>query len=309
MLWKVAKFGISFLIMTIVISPLGCAQQPEYRRIDLQNLEPAVSTYISEPPAVTFRVAGEGVLSPIETLKSLDPLLSYLSQQLHQPVELLQRRSYAETNDLIRSGYVDLAFVCGLPYVAGHKEFGMELLVVPEVNGDTVYYSYIIVPADSDAENLKDLRGRSFAFADPLSNSGRLAPTYLLYQMEETPDNFFKEYTFSYSHENSIRAVAEGLTDGAAVDSLVYDYLITHEPAIKAHTKIIDRSGPFGIPPVVINPALNQEIKARLRGLFLNMHQDDTGKEALRSLMIDRFVMGDDSAYDTIRNMARELGW
>jgi phosphonate transport system substrate-binding protein len=180
---------------------------------------------------------------------------------------------------------------------------------VPEINGKSVYYSYIIVPADSSAEGLEGLRGKSFAFADPMSNSGRLAPTYMLRKIGETPDSFFREYAFTYSHENSVRAVAEGLVDGAAVDSLVYDYLITHEPTIKAQTKIIDRSGPFGIPPIVVNPALNQEIKARLRGLFLNMHQDETGKEALRSLLIDRFVMGDDRAYDTIRNMARELGW
>ena len=154
-----------------------------------------------------------------------------------------------------------------------------------------------------------DLRGKSFAFTDPLSNSGRLAPTYRLYQMEETPDSFFGKYIFTYSHDNSVRAVADNLVDGAAVDSLVYDYLISHEPDIKTKTRIITRSGPFGIPPVVVNPALNQEIKARLRGLFLDMRQDKTGREILDDLPIDRFVIGNDNAYDIIREMVSQVGW
>lgn len=43
----------------------------------------------------------------------------------------------------------------------------MELLVAPEVRGETVYYSYIIVPSDSPAQRFADLRGLTFGFTDP----------------------------------------------------------------------------------------------------------------------------------------------
>ncbi len=62
-------------------------------------------------------------------------------------MELVLRRTYAEINDLVESGYVDVAFVCTSAYVAGHDKFGMELLVAPQVNGETTYYSLLIVPA------------------------------------------------------------------------------------------------------------------------------------------------------------------
>jgi phosphonate transport system substrate-binding protein len=303
------NLGFLLLVMTALIVSLGCGQAPEYKKIDLTNREAEASAPMSGPPAATIRVAIAGVISPIETLKIYEQLVSYIGQELHQSVELVQRSTYAEINDLIKSRYVDFAFVCSFPYVLGYEEFGMELLVVPQVDGETVYRSYIIVPADSNAGSLPDLRERNFAFTDPLSNSGRLAPTYQLYQMGETPDSFFGKYIFTYSHDNSIRAVAEGLVDGAAVDSLVYDYIINREPAIKANVKIIERSEPFGIPPVVVNPTLNQEIKMRIRGLFLNMHQEETGNEILDDLMIDRFVVGNDSAYDTIREMVNTVGW
>lgn len=309
MLRTLLKFGILLSVLVILISPLGCSRPSQYKKIDLTNLEPAEPASVIEPSKTTLRVAIAGVVSPVETLRTYEELVSYFGQQLHQPVEIVQRGTYAEINDLIRSRYVDFAFVCSLAYVVGYSEFDMELLVVPEVNGESVYYSYLIVPAGSKAKGLEDLRGKRFAFTDPLSNSGRLAPTYRLYQMGETPDSFFGKYIFTYSHDNSIRAVAENLVDGAAVDSLVYDYLINHEPAIAAKTKIIEKSEPFGIPPVVVNPALNQEIKARLRGLFLNMHQDETGRSILSSLPINRFVIGNNSAYDMIREMFNAVGW
>jgi phosphonate transport system substrate-binding protein len=179
------RFTILLLVLAALISPLGCGQQPEYNKIDFRNVE-TEEVPASELPAVTFRLAAAGVLSPTEELKIYEQLITYFSRELHQPVELVQRRTYNEINDLVKSRYVDFAFVCGFPYVSGHEEFGMELLVVPEVNGETVYYSYIIVPASSTAKELKDLKGKSFAFADPLSNSGRLAPTYKLHQLGET---------------------------------------------------------------------------------------------------------------------------
>ncbi len=296
------------VVALLALFSLSCQPRSEYEKIDLSNLEP-VKTAPPESSEVVLRIAFAAVLSPAETLKSYSQLVDYLGQALYRPVEIIQRGTYAEINDLIESQQVDLAFVCSLAYVTGNDDFDMELLVVPEVNGETVYYSYLIVPVESEAESMVDLRGKSFAFTDPLSNSGRLAPTYRLYQMGETPDSFFSKYIFTFSHDNSIRAVAKSLFDGGAVDSLIYDYIVSHEPEIGARTRIIEKSPPFGIPPVVVHPSLNQEIKARLRSLFLNMNQDEDGRKILGGINIERFVMGDDASYDTIRSMVDEMGW
>jgi len=303
-------FFILILLGIAMVSAFsfGCQAEPKYQKIDLSNLEP-VETGPLESAEVVFRVAFAGVVSPTETLNIYNQFVAYLGQVLHRPVEIVQRSTYAEINDLIKSGRVDLAFVCSLAYVVGNQDFGMELLVVPQVGGDKVYYSFTIVPANSQAKSLADLKGKTFAFTDPLSNSGRLAPTYQLYQMGTTPDSFFGKYVYTYSHDNSIRAVAEGLFDGAAVDSLVYNHIVDQEPRIGTQTRIIKKSTPFGIPPVVVHPGLDPEVKARLRSLFLNMDQDEAGRAVLDSLHIDRFIIGDDTSYDSIRNMIRELGW
>lgn len=306
---KTAARHVVLLLLVVGLIPLGgCGQRTEFTEIDLSNREP-LKPSAGDTAEVPLRIAIAGVISPTETLKAYEALVSYIGQEFRQSVEVVQRETYAEINDLVKSRYVDLAFVCSLAYVAGRDEFDMELLAVPQVDGETVYYSYIIVPVDSDARSLGDLRGKTFAFSDPLSNSGRLAPTYLLHQIGETPEDFFERYLFTYSHDNSIRAVADGIVDGAAVDSLVYEYITRHEPDIAAETRIISRSGPFGIPPVVVHPGLDPEIKARLRGLFLSLHESERGEKVLEDLMIDRFVLGEDASYDMIRSMTRELGW
>ncbi len=307
MLQRITRFNlVLFSMVIIILFSFACAQKPESTKIDLSNRQ-LLTNATTESPESILRVAIAAVVSPTETLKSYGDLVSYIGQELHQPVEIIQRSTYAETNDLVRSRYVDFAFVCSLAYVLGNEEFDMELLVVPEVGGRTVYHSYIIVPADSQVETIEDLQGKFFAFTDPLSNSGRLSPTYMLQNMKYTPEDFFDKYIFTYSHDNSIKAVADRLVDGAAVDSLVYDYIASKEPLISAKTRIIHVSPPYGMPPVVTHPALDSEIKARFRGLLLNLNEHDTGQKILNDLMIDRFVLGSEASYDTIRSMKNEL--
>ncbi len=243
------------------------------------------------------------MITPKEGFAYYQKLLHYLGDRLGRPVMLVDRRSYAEINALLKSGEVDAAFVCGRPYVDGHDEFGLELLVQPVAYGETVYYSYIIVNKDSDIENWRQLRGKSFAFTDPKSNSGKLAPTYLLAKNGETPENFFSKYSYTYAHDKSIKAVALGIVDGAAVDSLIWKYLIAAHPEYADMTKVIYRSQPFGIPPFVASPAAGKEVKMLLKEILLQMHDDPRGSDILAGMKVDKFVEGSDSDYDSIRHM------
>jgi len=247
------------------------------------------------------------VISPAATLEAYGPLLDYLAARLDRPVQLLQRRTYAEINDLLRSGQADVAFVCGGAFVEGERDFGMELLAAPQVRGQTIYRSYLIVPRASDARTLADLRGKAVAFTDPLSNSGRLALEYRLWLMGERPDTFFGQTIFTYSHDNSIRAVADGVVDAAVVDSLVYDYTVARGPQFSSRTRVIERSPPYSVPPVVVHPHLNAQLKEEVRTTLLGMHGDEQGRTALAHLLVDRFVPIRPADYEAIRAMAAQL--
>jgi phosphonate transport system substrate-binding protein len=209
---------------------------------------------------------------------------------LDRPVERVQRRTYSEVNDLVRRGEVDIAFVCTSSYLVGSREFGMQLLAAPQVDGNVDYHALIIVPAYSSAQSMADLRGKIFAFTDPISFSGRVYPTYLLHQMGEKTETFFAHTFFTYSHDDAIQAVASGMADGASVDSLVYEFALKRDPTLSSRIRVIYTSPPFGMPPVVVSPDIRPQLRAQLDDVLLNMHLDVDGRAALQALDYERFV-------------------
>lgn len=272
--------------------------------IDLDNLQPLPTPAQQGTP---LRVAVAAVISPKGTVESYSDLLDYLSEKTGRPVELVQRRTYMEVNDLIERGEVDVAFVCTSAYIAGKDDFDMQLLVAPQVNGETIYRSILIVPSDSAAQDMVDLKGKVFAFTDPISLTGRAYPTSLVQQLGSTPEEFFARTLFTYSHDEAVYAVANGLADGANVDSLVYDFAVSRDPSIAEKTKVIHTSQPFGIPPVVVNPKLRPQMMDELQSLLLEMSLDPQGQIALNSIGADRFVLIEDSEYHGVRRLLGEV--
>ncbi|MCX9025767.1 MAG: PhnD/SsuA/transferrin family substrate-binding protein [Candidatus Methanoperedens sp.] len=51
------------------------------------------------------------------------------------------------------------------------------------------------------------------------------------------------------------------MADGAAVSSLIYEYMKNTKPDIKSNTRIIEVSPPFGIPPVVVSKDIDPPIR------------------------------------------------
>jgi len=246
------------------------------------------------------------MISPISTFAIYEKLLNRVGGLYGSPVEFVQRKSYREVNDLIEQRAVDVAFVCAGPYVTGHQRFGMELLVAPVAHGKQVYHSYIIVGKQSTLQSFEQLRGRTFAFTDPDSNTGCLVPKYMLACQGEDARTFFGETFYSHGHDNSIKAVMDGTAAGAAVDSLIYDFSATLDPTIRQRTRIVLTSPPYGIPPIVVHPSMPARDKARLRRVFLGLHQDAVAQPLLQQLQIDRFEDVDDSLYDSVREMERK---
>lgn len=250
-----------------------------------------------------IKIAVSAMISPKETLSVYGDILNYIGEKMGKKVELVQRKTYAEVNELVKNKEVIAAFVCSGPYVDGHKEFGMEAVVAPQMYGKTLYYSYIIVSADSPIKSFSDLKGKKFAFTDPKSNTGKLVPTYILAKMGETPDSYFGKYIFSGSHDNSIEAVAKKIVDGAAVDHLIYEYIKDKNPAFVAGTKVLEKYGPYGMPPFVTRSDLDPQIKEQLKTILLGMDKDPKGKELINKIMIEKFVEVKDSLYDSVREM------
>lgn len=295
----------TWFILLFIFSLLGCDQRERLPEVDFNDVVTLKKSRMHQRAEINICVGS--MITPKEGYGYYKALLDFIGESLKIRINFIEKGSYAEVNALLEHSKIDIAFVCGGPYIDGKDTFNLELLVAPQVKGETVYYSYIIVHKDSSFTTFKDLRGKAFVFVDPLSNSGKIYPTYLLTHMGETPETFFKEYIYSYAHDTSIRAVAEGIVDAGAVDSLIWNYLQKAGPSFIMNTRIIKISPAFGIPPVVTRHNLEKNIKEKIKQVLLNMHLNKKGKDILKKMLIDKFVLVDDSAYDSIREIKRYI--
>lgn len=299
---------ITLLISAMSLSPVFAAGgdmdalKKEPVKIDFNDV---VKDDESQPKGEdsTLKIAVAAMISPQYTYNYYVELLNLIGERVGRDVVFVQKETYAEVNEMLKYKELDMAFVCSGPYVSGKEEFGMEIVAVPVCHGEKVYYSYFITSKKNGVKSFDDLRGKTFAFTDPLSNTGFMVPSYYLAKRNETPESYFKKTFFTHSHDNSIQAVAEGLADGAAVDSLIFEFMQVNNPDLTAKTTVIDKSDPYGIPPVVVTPSMELELKKKLKEIFLSIHEDPKGKMILKNLLIDRFVEGNDEDYKTVREL------
>jgi len=123
----------------------------------------------------------------------------------------------------------------------------------------------------------------------------------------ENEEDFFLKTVYTYGHDISIQMVNHGLVDGASVHSLIFNYLSHHYPEKVENVKIVGESEHFGMPPVVTPVSLSNEKYNRYQQIFLNMHKDSIGKSILDKLEIDKFVVVEDTIYNSVFRLCKQI--
>jgi len=201
------------LMLAVLVGVFFYLRAEQGTQIDFEQVEP-IPGYKMEMREPTLRVAMISVLNHARTEGYQSQMVRSLGRLLGRPVLLLHRRSYAEINQLLAKGDADVAFLSSGAYMVYGKKEDVRLLAMPERNGASKYSSYVIVPRASTIESLAELRGRRFVYVDPMSYSGYLELRAYLRKMGEDPERFFRSSYFTYSHDDSLRAVADGLVEG-----------------------------------------------------------------------------------------------
>jgi phosphonate transport system substrate-binding protein len=247
------------------------------------------------------------VISPYETIGYYRKIAEHVSWATGRNVILIQRKTYAEVNMLLANGEVDIAFLSTGAYSSYKGMNEIELLVMAEHVNNSLYTADVIVHKDSAIFTMGDLKGKVFAFTDPLSYSGHIAIEEYLRQQNTVPESFFKRYFYTYNHDKSLWAVANRIADGAILDSQIYEYVKEKNPELVENIRIIISIGPAPTGPVVISKKLRPEQREKLRNIFLAMHHDPDTLDALQGLVIDRFVMPKPELYEPLRRLYEQM--
>ena len=238
----------------------------------------------------------------------------YIGEKVGLPTTLTVGHSFSE----FAEGQVDVAFMCGLPYVNMADELScpIELLAAPVLLGERyqhrpVYFSDVVVRRESSCTSFEDLQGCRWAYNQKESHSGWNNVCYSLLERGRTLD-YFGELIETGSHLQSIAKVLDGQADATAVDSQVLDVLRANDSRVAAELRIIDMLGPSSIPPVVIARRVDADLKRAIGEALLSMHDDPSAARDLGAGAIERFVQVSDEDYwdiRMIRDRAGAINW
>ena len=254
------------------------------------------------PPVLRFG------LTPVfldDRVSLLRQWAEHLEHVLGMTVQFAQFSSYSQMVDAVRASQVHFAWICGYPYVRHRHE--MRLVTVPVWRGRPLYQSYLIADKASSVRTVDDLQGRTFAYSDPLSNSGFLYPQHLLRSRGHDPARHFRKGFFTYSHRHVVDAVSQGLAEAGAVDGYVWETLAELSPAVTSRTRVMLRSPDFGFPPIVAPLSTPDSLVRRFATTLHGMAGSEPGRKLLSGLRLDGFMHAQPPLFDSIADMARAL--
>jgi len=302
---------IIVLSFIAIIALNSCQQESEENEkvvvVDLWNSDSiaGVNSYIDT--SYKINVAVSAMISPKETLSYYSELFEHIFKKTNHQINFKQRKTYQEVNMMLRKNEVDLAFICSGAYIEEKEISNIEILAVPVCNNKPYYQAYIIAHKSSGINKIEDFYNKSFAFTDPMSNSGKLYAVKRLNDINKDVESFFSSIMYTHAHDISIELVSKKIVDGATIDGLIYDYKQKYFPNQMKNLKIIEKSDYFGIPPIVVPSAIDKNLKNEIKKTVLSLHKDPAGKRILEQLLIDKFIEGYDTSYNSIREMKMQI--
>jgi phosphonate transport system substrate-binding protein len=228
-----------------------------------------------------------------------------VGRQLGVSTEIVVETSY----ESCENDNNEVCFVCSLPYVIFERR-GLDLAVpiaAPVLEGERyggrpIYFSDVIVRRDSQFRSFLDLRGRSWAYNEPLSHSGYGITRFHLTELGET-QGFFGSVVEAGFHQEAIDMVARGEVDGSAIDSQVLAIEYRDRPELVNQVKVIEALGPSTIQPVAVSRRVPEDLRIAISDVLVTMGDDPKVRERLAVGLIDRLVPVGPDDYDDIRMM------
>jgi ABC-type phosphate/phosphonate transport system substrate-binding protein len=199
------------------------------------------------------------------------------------------------------------ALMCGWPFV---REGAVKTLLAAPVpaaewaGGQPVYRSDFIVARHSPFQRLEDTFGHRFAFNAEESHSGYNAPRAHLAAHASRAPLFSEVVGPMVTHTRVVEAVAAGIADVAAIDSLSLELMRRHAPELADGVRVIDATAATPIPAFVAS-GLAAEEAARVREALLGLRRSARGRELLNEVCLIGFATVDAARYAVTQEMER----
>jgi len=234
--------------------------------------------------------------------ENFGPITNYLSKSLGIQVEMKLAGDYTGIITGMQHNHIDFAYLGPKSYVEAAKRANAEALVV-EVDGESGLPGYrgtIITKKGSNLKSLEDIKGKTWAFTSSQSTSGTLVPTVMFSKKGIDPKKYFSKVVYSGGHEASILSIKAGKIDAASTNNLDFNRGLGKHWN-EDDFNVIWTSDLIPGAPIAARKDLPTSLKMAIKGALLSYND----KEGLKRLKNKGFIKGDDSVYDSVRELIK----
>lgn len=302
----------AFLLTTIVLILLsllnyGCNNKEASKKVSLNKRSPVSEEYIKQTEVGSLKFGFDLRLGPKEDVQIYLPFLRYLEQNTGNRFSLSFTERYEDTVENLGKGVIHFAALGPVNCVLAKERYGADCLVMGlNQEGKPEYRAVIFTKIDSPIKNLKDLKGKTFAFGGRYSTQGHIIPRKMLEDAGITVKDL-KNYVFTGSHANTARAILNEEYDAGGMQDTLAKRLVS-----EGKIKILATSKPYPSSLICFNKDVDPTILKAVKAALLSF--EPQGKHAGilvdwdRTEMPKGFTGYNESSLKEIRELVRRYG-
>lgn len=256
------------------------ALDPRYSDADGDMIAdiPTDEAQLSDPATLVF--AYTPVEDPAVYAEVWQEFLDHMAEVTGKQVQFFPVNSNAAQIEAMRAGRLHVAgFNTGSNPLAvacaGFRPFAM----MAAEDGSFGYEMEIITHADSEIQEVEDIRGGQMAFTAETSNSGYKAPSALLQAEYDMVAGTDFEPVFSGAHDNSILGVANRDYPAAAIANSVKTRMVEREVVTEDQFRTLYTSETFPTTGYGVAHNLTPELQENIRRAFFDFDWSGTALE------------------------------
>lgn len=245
--------------------------------------------------------------------RSWQDLFDHFKSLLGSDVELRPDLDFRHGIEVLHDPDLLFGQTCGYPlmtHLSGTlTPFCVPCFDVPGTDGKR-YSSQLIVNAESEISALADCEGKIAAINTTDSNSGMNVLRYEVARIGAS-QGFFSRIEITGGHLHSLRAVAEGHADLAAIDCVTFQLIADQSPDLVERVRRIGFTAqtcglPFVLPGNQVSSALTERYCEALQQAVLNMSSQS--RDCLHLSGIEAVSLADYAGILELESYALEHG-
>lgn len=246
--------------------------------------------------------------NPQEMLRIYAPFAEYLTKEIGIPVKFTPVVDYAATVEGLAANRLEMVWYGGLTSVQAAKQAKGAHRVIMRKE-DAEFKSHFITRKDTGIKDLKDLKGKTFAFGSVSSTSGHLMPRYYLIKGGVNPEKDFSKFSFSGAHDATAAWVESGQVDAGALNFLVWDKLVETKKVDTSKVNIFWTTPPYVDYVWTVRAGVDKATVEKITKAFLKLDYNKPDDKKLLDLHRTKgYIVAKDADWKGIEEAAVAAG-